>query len=133
MEKALGVNYPIRRSEDGYFDKTFTTVEHTKANIINVLSTKKGERIGRPEFGTDLEELLFEPMTEQLRVDIRSEIETAIERFVSYVEITSLDVRRDENKRLASVEIEFTTPFLPSDREENVQLFFELSDQPASA
>lgn len=133
MEKALGVNYPIRRSEDGYFDKTFTTVEHTKANIINVLSTKKGERIARPEFGTDLEELLFEPMTEQLRVDIRSEIETAIERFVSYVEITSLDVRRDENKRLASVEIEFTTPFLPSDREENVQLFFELSDQPASA
>lgn len=133
MEQALGVNYPIQRSEDGYFDKTFTTVEHTKANLINVLSTKKGERIGRPQFGTNLEELLFEPMSEQLRVDIRSEIETAIEEFVPYVEITSLDVRRDEDKRLASVELEFTTPFLPGDREENIQLFFELSDQPLAA
>lgn len=131
-EPALGVNYPIQRSGDGYFDKTFTTVEHTRANLINVLSTKKGERIGRPEFGTELETLLFEPMTEQLRVDIRSEIEGAVERFLPYVEIRNLTVSRDEDRRLASVEIDFTTPFLPGEREENVQLFFELSDQPTT-
>mgnify|MGYP000476945379 CR=1 FL=1 len=130
-EDALGANYPIQRSSDGYFDKTFTTIEHTKANIINVLSTKKGERIARPEFGTRLEELLFEPMSEQLRVDIRQEIERAIERFLPYVTITELDVRRDEERQVAFVNLTFTTAFLPGEEEENVQLFFELSNQPS--
>lgn len=128
-EDALGVNYPIQRSSDGYFDKTFTTIEHTKANIINVLSTKKGERIARPEFGTRLEEILFEPMSEQLRIDIREEIERAIERFIPYVTITDLVVRRDEERQVATVELTFTTAFLPGDEEENIQLFFELSNQ----
>jgi phage baseplate assembly protein W len=126
-ESALGVNYPIQRSSDGYFDKTFTTIEHTKANLINVLSTKKGERIGRPEFGTNLETLLFEPLSEQLRDEIRQEIEGAVERFLPYVEIKNLNVQRNEDQRVALVEIDFTTPFVPGDRQENIELFFELS------
>jgi phage baseplate assembly protein W len=129
--ESIGVNYPIQRSNDGYFDKTFTTIEHTKANIINVLSTKRGERIGRPNVGTNLESLLFEPMSQQLEADIRSEIESAIEQFIPYVRITDLAVKRDEEKQVASVELTFTTVFLPGDKEENVQLFFELTDQPS--
>lgn len=130
-EEAIGVNYPIQRSNDGYFDKTFTTIEHTKANIINVLSTKKGERIGRPNVGTNLESLLFEPMSQQLETDIRNEIESAIEQFIPYVTITDLAVSRDEERQVASVELTFTTVFLPGDEEENVKLFFELTDQPS--
>ena len=128
--KALGVNYPIQRSGDGYFDKTFTTLEHTKANIINVLSTKQGERLARPEFGTNLEELLFEPMSQQLETDIREEINSAINRSLPYVKLVELNVGREEERRLAAVEITFTTPFLPNERTENVDLLFELSDQP---
>ena len=130
-KKAIGVGYPIQRSSNGYFDKTFTTVEHTKSNIINVLSTKQGERIGRPEFGTNLEELLFEPMTEQLEADIRQEINSAVQRSLPYVEIVSLNVGRNEQKRIAKVDIDFTTPFVPGEKEENVEIFFELSDQPS--
>lgn len=129
-QKSLGVNYPIQRSNDGYFDRTFTTLEHTKANIINVLSTKQGERLARPEFGTNLEELLFEPMSQQLEEDIRQEINSAINRSLPYVEVKTLNVRRDDERKLASVDIDFTTPFLPKEKEENVELFFELSDQP---
>lgn len=129
MKKAIGLNYPIKRSDDGYFDKTFTTIEHTKANIINVLSTKKGERIGRPEFGTNLESLLFNELDEKLEADIRSEIETNIERFLPYVTIENLVVSRNPEKNLASVELSFTTVFLPGKKQENVQVFFELTEQ----
>lgn len=129
-KKSIGVNYPIQRSSDGYFDKTYTTIEHTKSNIINVLSTKKGERIGRPQFGTNLEQLLFEPMSEQLETEIRQEINSAVERSLPYVDITSLNVRRDEERKLAAVEIDFTTPLVPGEKDENVEIFFELSDQP---
>lgn len=129
-QRSLGANYPLQQSNDGYFDKTYTTLEHTRANIINVLSTKKGERLARPEFGTNLEELLFEPMSQQLESDIREEINSAVNRSLPYVTIENLAVSRDENKKVASVEIEFTTPFLPKEQEENLELYFELSDQP---
>jgi phage baseplate assembly protein W len=127
--KAIGINYPIQRSSDGYFDKTYTTIEHTKSNIINVLSTKQGERIGRPQFGTNLEELLFEPMSERLEANIRQEINSAIERSLPYVNVLNLNVRRDENRKLAAVEIDFTTPFVSGEKNENIEIFFELSDQ----
>lgn len=129
-QRSLGANYPLQQSNDGYFDKTYTTLEHTRANIINVLSTKKGERLARPEFGTNLEELLFEPMSQQLESDIREEINSAVNRSLPYVTIENLAVSRDEDKKVASVEIEFTTPFLPKEQEENLELYFELSDQP---
>lgn len=129
MREAIGVNYPIQRSNDGYFDKTFTTIEHTKANIVNVLSTKRGERIGRPDFGTRLDTLLFNTLDEQLRSDIRAEIEEAIERFLPYVTIEDLVVQRDPDRSVASVDLTFTTVFLPGDKKENVQVFFELTEQ----
>ena len=128
-EPALGVNYPIRRSEDGYFDKTFTTVEHVKANLINVLSTSRGERVMRPDFGTRLEEFLFEPMTPQTEAEIQGEIEDVAERFLPYVTIESIEINQFEEEGVVRLEVRFSTFFLPDDEEENVEIFFELSEQ----
>lgn len=129
-DEALGVNYPIRRSNDGFFDQTFTTIEHTKANLINVLSTRQGERIFRPDFGSRLDDLLFEPMNEQLEVDIEQEINRVVNEHLPYVTIESIQVSRDDSEGIAVIELRFSTFFLPDNEEENVEIFFELSDQP---
>lgn len=130
MESALGVNYPIRRSEDGFFDKTFTTVEHVKANLINVLSTSRGERVMRPDFGTRLEEFLFEPMTPQTEAELQSEIESVVDRFLPYVTVEDILVDQFEEDGVVRLEVRFSTFFIPDDEDENVEIFFELSDQP---
>lgn len=127
---SIGVNYPIRRSEDGYFDKTSTTVEHVKANLINVLSTSRGERVLRPDFGTRLEEFLFEPMTPQTEAEIQTEIESVVEEFLPYVTIEDIGVDQFEEDGVVRLEVRFSTFFLPDEEEENVEIFFELSDQP---
>jgi len=128
---ALGVNFPIRRSNDGFFDQTFTTIEHTKANLVNVLSTRQGERIFRPEFGSRLDNLLFEPMSQQLEVDIEQEINRVVQTHLPYVEIENIKVSRADDRGLAVINLRFTTFFLPDNEKENVEIFFELSDQPS--
>jgi len=127
---SIGVNYPIRRSEDGYFDKTSTTVEHVKANLVNVLSTSRGERVLRPDFGTRLEEFLFEPLTPQTEAEIQSEIESVVDRFLPYVTIESIQIDQFDEEGVVRLEVRFSTFFLPNEEEENVEIFFEISDQP---
>jgi len=47
-----------------------------KQNILNHFNTKKGERVMNPEFGTIIWDLIFEPLTEQVRELLTNDINT---------------------------------------------------------
>ena len=47
-------------------------------SIINILSTKRGERLVDKDFGTDLTDYLFDSVTESTAIGLRQEIERAI-------------------------------------------------------
>ena len=57
----IGVSLPF--NAPGVFNKTYSTKDQIKSNLINLLLTDKGERIMNPEFGTDLRRSLFDSMT----------------------------------------------------------------------
>jgi phage baseplate assembly protein W len=48
--------------------------ELIKQDLINRLSIRKGERLENPEFGTIIYDVLFEPLTEDLRQAILDDI-----------------------------------------------------------
>ena len=54
----VGVAFPL--NETNMFSGTPTTKEQVKTNLLNLLLTKKGERINHPEFGVALQDYLFE-------------------------------------------------------------------------
>ncbi len=58
-----------------------TDVESVYQAIHNILATKKGERIFNPEFGTDLDESLFELMDEITAEEVFMALVSAIERW----------------------------------------------------
>ena len=60
----IGLELPLGYSDTGHFKQTKTTFEQAKYNIINLMKTIPGERLGQPGFGSDLHTKLFEPMTE---------------------------------------------------------------------
>ena len=50
---AIGISLPFN-GPAGPFNKTYSTQDQAKFDLINLLLTNKGERLFNPEFGTDL-------------------------------------------------------------------------------
>jgi phage baseplate assembly protein W len=95
---AIGIALPIQ-IKNVAFTQTFQTIDQIKVNIINLLSTKKGERLMQPEFGSGLQEVLFENITEgELGGKVENIIIDSFERWLPYVTVESIEL--DFNKSL---------------------------------
>ena len=76
---SIGIALPLNHnSEVGFFERTPTMLEQMKTNIKNLLLTRKGERLGNPEFGSDLYFAIFEQ-----EGDVESKIEESIRSAMS--------------------------------------------------
>jgi hypothetical protein len=70
---AIGITLPLQLSGNS-FAQSYKTAEQAKSNIKNLLLTIKGERPMQPEFGSDLQNLIFDFNDDELP----SKIEDAI-------------------------------------------------------
>lgn len=102
--KPIGITLPFN-SANGIFSVSYTDVEQILSNLRNLLSTRKGERIMQPDFGTDLHYFLFEQISDELafKEAILGEIRSALSYWMPYVSIDSIDMnfRPDETVYLA--------------------------------
>jgi uncharacterized protein len=86
------------------FDRSIGTVQMTSdetdiARSLQVLlSTRKGERVMQPEYGCNLDELIFEPLTTTFKTYIRDLIATAILYYEPRIEVERIDL--DETDEL---------------------------------
>ena len=55
---AIGITLPIQIGNTA-FNQSFITADQVKSNIKNLLLTKRFERLMQPEFGSGIQELLF--------------------------------------------------------------------------
>ena len=88
---AIGISLPIQIGNVA-FNQTFQTIDQIKSNIKNLLLTKRGERVMQPEFGSGLQEVLFEFNDDDLSEKIETTITTAIDRWIPSVSIESIIV-----------------------------------------
>ena len=106
---AIGLTLPIQITNTA-FAQSFTTREQVSSNIKNLLLTKKGERILQPEFGSGLQELLFDFNNDELPTKIEDTITAALEQWLPYVTIDSIDVEQTDylkDRNRANVSIKF--------------------------
>ena len=106
---AIGITLPIQITNTA-FAQSFTTREQVSSNIKNLLLTKKGERILQPEFGSGLQELLFDFNNDELPTRIEDTITEALEQWLPYVTIDSIDVEQTDylkDRNRANVSIKF--------------------------
>jgi uncharacterized protein len=104
---AIGISLPIQITNTA-FSQTFQTSEQVKSNIKNLLLTKRGERILQPEFGSGLQELLFEPNVDDFEGRIEDTINESLEQWLPYVTaeeilVDSSNTLRDNNRINVSV------------------------------
>ena len=74
------------------FDKTYTSAEQTKYNLINLILTNKGERIMHPDFGTNIYGYLFEPIDATLNTKLKDDLKRDIKYWMPYLIIDGIDV-----------------------------------------
>jgi phage baseplate assembly protein W len=101
----IGVSLPF--NAPGVFNKTYSTKEQIKSNLINLLLTDKGERIMNPEFGADLRRSLFDNITTTSIDLLRIKIIDAINIFIPEVELENVNVESNIDDNTLNVTINY--------------------------
>jgi len=101
QDVAVGVVFPF--NAPGVFFSSYTTKEHVKSNLINVLLTVQGERINEPLFGVGLKNFLFESDIDT--ENLESLINDQIGLYIPEIELTDTEVNftPDEHKLLLKI------------------------------
>ena len=97
MAQAIGITLPIQIGNMGYFQQAFDTLTQVKSNFINLILTKKGERVHQPEFGCGIHDYLFEQLTPENIEGARFSVVNAVERWMPFLELVQFELNASPN------------------------------------
>jgi phage baseplate assembly protein W len=94
-QKTIGINFPFQDSTNGDFlDLTTYPEKEIKSDLVHLLLTRKGSRYFLPEFGTNLYQYIFEPLTDNVTTAIQNEIKDACTAFLPNLKINTINIIR---------------------------------------
>ena len=108
----IGIRYPLGFSPEGFFFKTKTILEQSKANMRNLLLTSKGERVMQPDFGSRLLDIVFDQGS-NIPTRIEEEIREVVGVQLPYININNVFVVQLTDANQVDVSIEFSTSLEP--------------------
>lgn len=92
MAQGLGITLPIQLGNTGYFQQGFDTLTQVRTNFINLILTRKGERVHQPEFGCGIHDYLFEQLTPENIEGARLSVIDAVERWMPFLELVQFEL-----------------------------------------
>ena len=107
---AVGIQFPLQNSNGGYFNQSYTTIDQVKSNIRNLLLTTKGERLFQPGLGSDLMNIIFEPINDSTVDLITETIKDAISQWLPFVTIADIKTQISDtalDKNMIDIDIVF--------------------------
>ena len=105
----IGLGLPLNHDKDGFFNRTKTSLEQTKSNIKNLLLTRKGERLGNPNFGSNLFAVVFEQEGSDVENKAEEAIRSAMSEFLPFVIIDNIEASFSaRNNNIINVSIQFS-------------------------
>jgi phage baseplate assembly protein W len=81
-------------------------------SIITILGTKKFSRVFRRDFGSELQDILFDPMDDMTVLRIKRELIEAIERWENRIILKKAEVLPDYPNQQYYVELVYVIPAL---------------------
>ena len=95
-------------------------LELIKQDLINNFHIRKGEKLMNPEFGTIIWDVLFEPLTEQLKEIIANDVTTIVNSDPRIKVVQTIITQKDQ-----AIQIELTLLYLPYNIQETMQFSFD--------
>jgi len=89
---AIGIDLPLIKDNGAPFPQTYLTIHAAKANLKNLILTRKGERPFHPDLGTSIYDFLFDQNVQEMLANIEEELNTVITKWLPYITITDLSV-----------------------------------------
>ena len=118
---AVGVKLPF---SDNIFDLDYTTKDHAKSKLINVLLTSPGERLNQPLFGAGLKNRLFQQQTPIAGEELRGIVIPQVEQYVPEIEVKNIALSPSGLQgHILNVTVNYT--FNNTNEEDSVNLTFE--------
>jgi phage baseplate assembly protein W len=91
-----------------------------KQDLINQFYIRKGEKLENPDFGTIIWDMLFEPLTEQVKTLIANDVTTIVNSDPRIQSIQTIVTQVEYG-----LQIEITLLYLPYNIQESMQLTFD--------
>ena len=94
LEDLVAPAFPLRKGPRGYFDLA-RKARVIKDNVLQIVGTRRGERVRRPSFGISWERILFEPADEILFKLLRFEITEGLAKWEPRVTVLEIEPEID--------------------------------------
>lgn len=107
-DTALGITLPIKRGKTGFFEQGFDALTQIKSNLINLILTRKGERVYQPTFGSNLHSLVFAQMDQEYEQKVKQAVVSAVKIWMPFLNIQEQIVTRDDNRNSTLIEVTFS-------------------------
>jgi phage baseplate assembly protein W len=119
-------------TKQSQFYRGFSTINNTtksvalydteliKQDLINQFSTKKGERLMHPEFGTIIWDIIFDPLTDILKQSIIDDVDTILASDPRISPIQVLVIEKDYG-----ILIEASVTYTNSNQVDNLRINFD--------
>tara|TARA_R110002020_G_scaffold22151_2_gene74862 strand:- start:1282 stop:1734 length:453 start_codon:yes stop_codon:yes gene_type:complete len=90
---AVGIHLPFNKKR--VFTSDYTTRDHAKSKLTNVLLTSPGERLNQPLFGVGLKNKLFEQQIElsEKSSDLKSIITPQVQQYIPEIDIKNISLK----------------------------------------
>lgn len=94
------IKFPFTTNNlEGFFiDLNEEPKDKVLSELLHVITTPKKSRLRMPDFGTDLIKYIFELNDESTWAGIKSEIQSAVSKYVKNVILNDIKVYRDEGE-----------------------------------
>jgi len=107
LQKNVSIGIGLPFNGKGVFKTTYTTKDQIKANLINLLLTGVGERIMNPEFGTTLQNYIFEGINNNNSDALISSLQTSIATFIPQINVISITATPNTDYNLVDLYINY--------------------------
>lgn len=100
----ININYPFKDSKKGfYLDLNDDETQAIKADLLHLILTRRGQRLYKPDFGTDLLKFIFEPEDGMTMNAIKEEIHSVVKTYLPQLKIDELTVVESEEYEYTAV------------------------------
>jgi len=114
-DRYVGIGFPLGFNVEGrLFNQTKTVLEQAKSNLRNLLLTTPGERVGQPDFGCNLIDILFDQNIAEISNKADEIIREAVSKQLPYIIINDIFVGSavDDSNQL-NIQLEFSVALQP--------------------